>query len=64
MLFLNIKLPSGAVGLRASPAQEFRRLMLEDEWVASKLRSACEQQLKQESFKVARAFFVLGCGAL
>ena len=27
--------------------QEFRRLMLEDEWVASKLRSACEEQLKQ-----------------
>lgn len=28
---------------------EFRRLMLEDEWVASKLRSACERQLKQAS---------------
>lgn len=27
--------------------QDFRRLMLEDEWVASKLRSACEEQLKQ-----------------
>ena len=28
-------------------AEEFRRLMLEDEWLAAKLRSACEQQLKQ-----------------
>jgi len=28
---------------------DFRRLMLEDEWVASKLRSACEEQLKQAS---------------
>ncbi|CAJ1345718.1 unnamed protein product [Effrenium voratum] len=29
--------------------QEFRRLMLEDEWVASKLRLACEEQLKEAS---------------
>ncbi|CAK8988896.1 unnamed protein product [Durusdinium trenchii] len=28
---------------------DFRKLMLADEWVASRLRSACEQQLKQAS---------------
>ena len=38
-------------GIPATPSRpkEFRRLMLEDEWVASKLRSACERQLKQAS---------------
>ncbi|CAK8989454.1 Adenylate cyclase 1 [Durusdinium trenchii] len=29
--------------------KDFRKLMLADEWVASRLRSACEQQLKQAS---------------